>query len=318
MAFEEDIAVFVFTGFLESGKTNAIKEWLSDEYFDDGRKTVVIVCEEGIEDYDEKVLAERNISVIRIDSMEQFNSVFLKDIQEKYRPSTVMIEHSCSASLEDTFDIEFPESWYIEDVVTTIDSSTFDMYSKNMGKMMFEQYKYASLVIFNRCDENTKKVQYRANIKATNPMANIIFMNNDGEIENIKDIMPFDVNADVIEVSDIDYGLWYIDAIDNNNIDKYSGKKIKFRLTALRPEGFPQNAFVAGRKAMTCCADDIALLKVLCLNEKSVEIKNNEWYMILAEIEYRNGPEPNQKVPVLNVLKAEHTDAPDVELVYFS
>ena len=216
------VPVFVFTGFLESGKTSMVHDWLAEEYFDDGRKTVVIVCEEGIVGYDKEKLAEKNISLIYVDKKEDFNEELMATINDQYEPANVLIEQNCMTKFEETFNINFPENWYIEDVVTSIDASTFENYMKNMGAMMNEQFKYSSLVIFNRCNENTKKANLRANIKAVNPPATVLFMKPDGTVEKADDILPFDFNADIIDIEDIDYGLWYIDVMEN--MQRYDGK----------------------------------------------------------------------------------------------
>ena len=48
------IPVYVFTGFLESGKTKFIQEILADPNFTENEVTALLLCEEGIEEYDEK------------------------------------------------------------------------------------------------------------------------------------------------------------------------------------------------------------------------------------------------------------------------
>lgn len=312
---EMQIPVFVFTGFLESGKTTMVHEWLDEEYFQDGRKTVVIVCEQGEKEYDEEKLAKKNISVVYVENKEDFTEEFLQNINKKYQPANILLEHDCMSKFDDTFGIEFPEGWYIEDVITTIDASTFDVYMKNMGAVMSEQFRYSSLVIINRCNENTRKANLRANIKAINPPATIMFMNEDGSYDNADTMLPFDFNADVIEISDIDYGLWYIDAMENT--ERYDGKTIKFKGMAVRPSNFPRTAFVCGRKAMTCCSDDLTFLKVLCLSKQCVKFKNNSWLTITADISYRDN-DGQGLVPVLNIKSAEPAEEPETELVYFS
>lgn len=310
------VPIFLFTGFLESGKTTIVHDYLCEDYFHDGRKTVIIVCEEGIIEYDEKKLAEDNFTVIHIDSMEEFTEEFLENINTTYQPANIIIEHNCMAKIDETFGINFPEGWYMEDVITSIDASTFDVYMKNMGAVMTEQFRYSSLVIFNRCNESTKKANLRANVKALNPPATVMFMNEDGSVQKADDVLPFDFNADIIEISDIDYGLWYIDVMEN--IERYNGKTVRFKGMAVRPPSFPENAFVCGRRAMTCCNDDLAFLKLFCLAENPVQLNNNDWYMITADIEYRENDEPDSLVPVLNIKKFEKAESPETELVYFS
>ena len=51
------IPVFVVNGFLESGKTVFAMDTIEDEYFSDGEDTLIIACEEGMEEYDEDLLA---------------------------------------------------------------------------------------------------------------------------------------------------------------------------------------------------------------------------------------------------------------------
>ncbi len=310
------VPVFVFTGFLESGKTTMVHDYLAEDYFNDGRKTVIIVCEDGIVEYDDKKLAQKNFDIIHINDMEAFTENFLADIERNYQPANVIIEHNCMSKIDDTFSMTFPEGWYIEDFVTSIDASTFEVYMKNMGAIMSEQFRYSSLVIFNRCNESTKKANLRANVKALNPPATVMFMNEDGSVEKADDVLPFDFNADVIEISDIDYGLWYIDVMENP--ERYNEKTVKFKGMTVRPQGFPENTFVCGRRAMTCCNDDLAFLKLFCLAENSIEIENNGWYIMTGEMEYREGEESDSLLPVVNIKKLEKADCPEVELVYFS
>ena len=45
-----DIPVYLFTGFMDAGKTKFIQETLEDKRFDTGERTLLIVCEEGEEE----------------------------------------------------------------------------------------------------------------------------------------------------------------------------------------------------------------------------------------------------------------------------
>ena len=44
------VPVYLFTGFLESGKTVLIQETLGDPGFTENEKTLLICCEEGMEE----------------------------------------------------------------------------------------------------------------------------------------------------------------------------------------------------------------------------------------------------------------------------
>ena len=47
-----ELPVYLFTGFLESGKTKFIQETLEDSRFNAGERTLLLVCEEGVEEYE--------------------------------------------------------------------------------------------------------------------------------------------------------------------------------------------------------------------------------------------------------------------------
>ena len=56
-----EVPVYLITGFLESGKTTFLKDVLASPDFADGQKTLLIQCEEGEEEYDEKEFSRHNI-----------------------------------------------------------------------------------------------------------------------------------------------------------------------------------------------------------------------------------------------------------------
>lgn len=86
------IPIYMVNGFLESGKTTFIQETLSDPYFSDGGKTLLIACEEGEEEYDLHVLESYDTTLVTIEGKAEFTKEFLEDCQKKYKPSQVMIE----------------------------------------------------------------------------------------------------------------------------------------------------------------------------------------------------------------------------------
>ena len=92
-----------------------------------------------------------------------------------------------------------------------------------------------------------------------NPQVDIIFEDEEGQIEEVTEAdLPYDVNAEVIEVSPEAYGIWYIDMLDKP--DRYRGKTVEFTAMVLKTPDFPKNYFVPGRMAMTCCEADMTFL----------------------------------------------------------
>ena len=60
---EMEIPVYVFMGFLESGKTSFIQDTLEEDYFNNGERTLLFACEEGMEEYDEELLKKTNTTL---------------------------------------------------------------------------------------------------------------------------------------------------------------------------------------------------------------------------------------------------------------
>lgn len=241
-----EIPVYIINGFLESGKTTFIQETMNDPEFSDGTKTLLIVCEEGEIEYDEKELAVHDTKLITAEEQENLTSEFFEDCQTQYHPQRVMIELNGMWNIEEVLELNMPNSWVMVQIITTIDASTFSSYWSNMKSIMIAQFKYSDTILFNRCDETTDKIALRRSIKPINRKGQIIYESADGVTDDAgEEVLPFDLEADVIEICDEDYGLWYMDAMDHPK--KYDGKTIKFLAMVFRSEKLPKNSFVPGR-----------------------------------------------------------------------
>lgn len=313
----EEIPIYMFLGFLESGKTTFAKETLIERNFTEGEPTLLLVCEEGIEEYDEEDLKKRNIFVEYINDEDISTEHFL-DLQDKYKPTRVMIEYNGTWKMDKLFSVRVPKGWTIVQVITFVDAQTFDVYIANMKAMMMEQLSTADMIIFNRCDENTKKAEYRRSLRAVNRRAQVIFENKDGlaEVGDDEVFLPYDINQPVIELEEEDFGLFYIDACDNP--DKYVGKKVHFKAMVHRPKEYKDNEFVPGRFAMTCCADDIAFVGFKAYYQGAKSLKDRQWVMVTGEIGKEFYPEFQGDGPVIKVSEVAMTSPANEELVYFN
>ena len=315
---ETEIPVYVFMGFLDSGKTTFVKETLLDREFTGGAKTLLLVCEDGEEEYDEKDLKKKNIFLEFIEE-DQLNTEHLLDLQDKYQPEQVMIEYNGMWKLDKIFDIRVPKGWTVVQVLSFVNAETYDVYQQNMKATMMDQVNSADMVVFNRCDEKSKRAEWRRGIKAVNRRAQIIFEMKDGSIapdENDEEDLPYDVKADVIELNDEDFGIWYVDASDQP--DRYVGKKIHFRGMVFKPKQYGKNAFVPGRFAMTCCADDVQYMGFLCKADDWSEFKAKQYVTVTARFEYKFMKEYGEEGPVFYAEQVEAADKPKEELVYFN
>ena len=212
-----DIPVYLITGFLESGKTSFIKETIADPEFSAGERTLLICCEEGEVEYDMKVLKDNKVSLVTIDDKEELTEEFLRKCHAKYKPQRVMIEYNGTWDFDLIFDLAVPKGWITAQIITTVNAETFEVYMNNMRSLMANQMANSDLIIFNRCDENTKKNALRRSIKVLNRRAQIVYEGKDGNImsNNEEEDLPYDINAEVVEIVDDDYGFFYIDASDN-------------------------------------------------------------------------------------------------------
>ena len=312
----EEIPVYMFLGFLESGKTTFAKETLLDRGFTEGEPTLLLACEEGLEEYDAEALKKENIFLEYIDEA-QMNTQYLIDLQNRYKPTRVMIEYNGTWKMDKLFSIRVPKGWTVVQVITFVNAQTFDVYIQNMRQMMNEQLSTADMIIFNRCDEKTRRAEYRRSIKAINRRAQIIFENRDGlaEMDDTLDL-PYDIEKDTIELEDDDFGIFYIDACDNP--DRYLGKKIHFKAMVHRPKEYGLKAFVPGRFAMTCCAEDIAFIGFKCYFDAAKHLKDRQWVSVTGEIGKEFYPEFEGDGPVIHASKVEPAKPADEEVVYFN
>lgn len=315
-----ELPVYLFWGFLESGKTSLIKDTLSQDYFNDGERTMILTFEEGETEYDQEMLSKTNSFVVALEKAEDFTKELVISCQKNYAPDRVMIEYNGMYQIEDLMDVIDETDMELYQAIVTVDASTADMYLKNMRSLFVEMFKMADLVIFNRCDDRTNTGSFRRSIKAVNPRAQVGFERADGREMDMEEILPYDINADVIRIEDEDYGIWYIDAMERPEV--YDGKTVEFRGEVRRSPKMPSGMIIPGRKAMTCCEDDITFVGYLCKlhQTKSKTLKrvlNKEWVTVTAKIHSEYQEAYDRTMPVLRAVRIEKADPPKQPLVYF-
>lgn len=312
-----EIPVYLFSGFMDSGKSTLIRETLIEEDFGEGAKTLLIACEDGEVEYDEAELAKANTKLVMIEEEEEFTEAKLKELDLQYKPDQVFIEYNGTWEMATLLEMKLPKDWIIVQSLATVDATTFDMYLTNMRAMIMEQIFQADVVIINRCDDDTPKGKFRRAIKVINRKAQIAYERADGTVDNGEmEELPYDLNQDIVDITDMDYGIWYMDALDDPR--KYEGKKVRFLALVYRPEKLKKGVFVPGRFAMTCCAEDITFVGFKCKYDKASEIPHKSWITITAEMHNEFAMEYKGKGPVLYALEVQPAEKPEDELVYFN
>lgn len=304
--------VYFINGFLESGKTSFLKFTLAQDYFKIKGTTLLILCEEGTEEYDAKLLKKSKTIIEKIEDEEAFNANNLMELEKQWKPERIIIEYN---GMWNNKDIVLPVHWNVEQQITCVDANTFEMYFNNMKSMVAEMVKRSELIIFNRCDNLRDSLGgYRRSMKTINAAAAVVFEDSQGEIDEIfEEDLPYDLQADVIELNDNSYGIWYIDVMDH--IERYAGKKIKFLANCLRPRQLPPGCFVPGRRAMTCCADDITFLGYVCKYDKAEEIADNSWVTLTATIKKEFWAGYKGEGPVLTAVEVTPASAPKNDVI---
>ena len=306
--------VYVINGFLESGKTEFITYTLAQPYFQIRGKTLLLVCEEGENEYDEQLLKMSRTVLELIDEEEQFCPAKLIELEKKHRPERIVIEYNGMWNYKN---MKLPWHWRIEQQITTIDASTFPMYFTNMKSLLAEQIRGSELIIFNRCDGVEDLAGYKRNVKAINQKAEIVFEDSNGEVSSImEDDLPYDLNAEVIELDNNGYGMWYLDSLDH--LERYIGKKVEFTGMVMHPRQFPKGLFVPGRMAMTCCAEDMAFLGFACEYDGTDGLKEQQWVQVTATVAKEYFADYQGEGPVLHAVSVEKTKEPAEAVISFA
>ena len=315
MAEEEyQIPIFLINGQLDSGKTRFISETIEMGQFDDAKKKLLIVCEEGEEEYDQQMLKDKEIDMVVLEK-EEFTEEKLTELDKQYDPWLVIVEYNGMWDPALIFQTSKPRGWQIYQSITLFDALSFKNQWNNMKSILAETVKYSDMVIFNRCRTSMDLGSYRRSMRALSPAVQIIFEDEKGEQVAISEQLPYDINSDVIEIDDADYGIWYMDVSERPEV--YQGKTVKFKGQVLKNKYFKDKNFVPGRQVMTCCAADLQFIGYISYYDHISSLEKKQWVTVTATIKYEFQMAYKKKGPVLYVSEVVPAEAPQEEMVYF-
>ena len=315
MAEEEyQIPIFLINGQLDSGKTIFITETIEMGQNDDAKKKLLIVCEEGEEEYDQQMLKDKEIDMVVLEK-EEFTEEKLTELDKQYDPWLVIVEYNGMWDPALIFQTSKPRGWQIYQSITLFDALSFKNQWNNMKSILAETVKYSDMVIFNRCRTSMDLGSYRRSMRALSPAVQIIFEDEKGEQVAISEQLPYDINSDVIEIDDADYGIWYMDVSERPEV--YQGKTVKFKGQVLKNKYFKDKNFVPGRQVMTCCAADLQFIGYISYYDHISSLENKQWVTVTATIKYEFQMAYKKKGPVLYVSEVVPAEAPQEEMVYF-
>ncbi len=314
MSEQEIVAVYLVTGFLESGKTQLINSMLEDENFSRGQRTLVICCEEGEEEYSADAVDEADTTIVTLDTAEEMCTKRMEELDKQYHPERVIIEYNSMWTIQRLGSCMLPRPWEVVQIITTVDANTFDNYFTNMRQMLTDPMKIADLILVNRCRPEANKSPWRRQLKAVNPRANILFENTDGTSEDgvADEDLPYDMKAGVIEISDENIPTFYLDAMDHP--DRYDRKTVRLVGQVFPDKTLPKGFYMFGRMAMTCCANDIAPIGWIC---QGLQRPNSKaYYRLTAQCQAMSAQ--GESMLMLHEARLEPAPAPKEKILNFN
>ena len=303
--------VYLITGFLDSGKTSFINGILSDGFAIQDR-TLLLQCEEGEVEYDQKLL--RNVTVVTVEDQEELTPAFLEKTRKKCRASQILVELNGMWQIQDFYVNSMPKNWALYQIIVTVEGPTFDVYAKNMASLMMEKLRNADMICINRCTDEMCVSLRQKNLRLVNRRADIFLERENGQSENYMDgtVSAFDLDQPEIRISDEDYGLWYVEIMDNPGM--YAGKTVVYRAIMCKPAQYGRY-FTPGRFAMVCCADDMTFLALACIGYDVSNIPERAWVEVTAEVAVEHWDPYEGEGPVLHVKSIKACQKPDEEVV---
>ncbi len=311
------IPVYLFTGFLEGGKTHMIQESLESEQFNAGDKTLIIQCEEGMDELDATRFASKNCYLEIIEDQDELTQENLTAIGKKRKIDRVIIEYNGMWPLNLLYE-NLPSSWAIYQEMMFADANTFFAYNQNMRSLMVDKLMNCEMIVLSRTPQDMDKQEVHKIVRGISRRAAITYDYPDGHVEydEIEDPLPFDIDAPIIEIGDDDFALWYRDL--SEEMDNYEGKTVHVKGLVARDNKLGKNALILGRHIMTCCADDIAYSGLVCMFSAPVSYKTRDWITVTARIKLENHKlYGGRRGPVLYATDVAISSAPKQEVATF-
>lgn len=307
---EREIPVYLFTGFLEAGKTKFIQGTLEDRRFCEGENTLLLLCEEGELEYDSSRFCDQNTYIEVIASADELGVEDLGALVDKHKAQRVVIEYNGMWDMDELF-ASMPSDWVIYQEFMFADARSFVSYNANMRQQCYDKLRSCDCIVFNRYDDGMDMQSLHKIVRGANRRCDIIYERADGSVipDDIEDPLPFDIEAELIEIEDRDYAIWYRDM--NEELKKYDGKSVRVKGICADSSRLPAGVFVIGREIMSCCEADIRAAGLVC-EFNGPKPAARSWVTVTADIKIKKSPAYGSRPgPVLVVRKLEPAEVPE-------
>lgn len=316
MAEVKEIPVYLFTGFLESGKTRLIQETMEDERFNGGESTLILLCEEGMEELDISAFPHKNVVCKTIENESDLSPALLAKMAKDAKAIRVLVEYNGMWML-DSFYNALPEGWLVYQEFMLADATTFKSYNANMRQLTVDKLQSCEVIVFNRYHDAISKEELHKIVRGSSRKAAIGYEYEDGSFEQdtIEDPLPYDMEAENILIRDEDYAIFYRDL--SEEMDKYIGKTFTFKGIVARDKSLPDTQFVVGRHVMTCCEADIAYRGLAVKAKERVPLETRDWITVTGTLVLEYNKIYGGKGPVLQMISCDYTTKPAQEVATF-
>ncbi len=313
---KKEIPVYLFTGFLEAGKTKLIQETMEDERFNAGEPTLILLCEEGIEELDPSSFSGKNVRMVTVENESDITTEFLSKTAELYKAERVLIEYNGMWMLQTLYEA-LPENWLVYQEFMLADATTFLSYNANMRQQTVDKLQSCEIVIFNRYHDGIDKMELHKIVRGASRNASIGYEYEDGTLvqDDIEDPLPFDLEAEVVDIADGDYAIFYRDL--SEEMDKYVGKVLRFTGIVARDKALPDNEFVIGRHVMVCCEADITYRGLAVKASEPAPVSTRDWLSVTGKIVLEYNKIYRGKGPVLDLQECAPASKPAQEVATF-
>lgn len=310
-----EIPVYLFTGFLESGKTKFIAESLCDKRFNAGESTLLLLCEEGVEEYESEKYGE-NVHIVNIEEESDLSSPYLASLEQQYSIERVIVEYNGMWQSKSLFE-NMPENWTVYQEVFFADANSILTYNANMRSLVVDKLSTCEMAVFNRVPDGADIMPFHKLVRALNTRCDIMYEHPDGRVQydDIEDPPPYNRDDEKVIIEDKDYAVFYRDVMENMAF--WNGKTVCFKGLVAKDRSLPDKTAIIGRHVMTCCVDDIKYLGMVLIDEKTKTLQSYDWVNITAKIEMKFNKLYRGKGPVLSAFEITSAEKPENPVATF-
>ena len=303
-----EVPVYLFTGFLEAGKTKFLQETLADPKFNEGENMLLVLCEEGIEEYEFDMMpgGGKNIKVLTFDNEQRLTPDRLEAARARAKAERVLVEYNGMWNI-DTLYNALPEGWFVCEEIFLADATTILAYNANMRQLVYDKLKSAQMVIFNRVSKELDIQALHSLVRAVSRRCGIGYEYVDGTFipDEIEDPLPFDLTQPIVTIEDKDYAIWYSHI--SENMAEYDGKTVTYRGIVAHDPSMGDHTLAVGRQMMICCEADIAYHPLVAKMKGASKYKTGQWVIVTGTIHLEKSPFYQSTGPVLHITSIELT-----------